>query len=753
MNYFNLNKVTNRIVVIVLVVISLAVIIITIILAFILTNMNFEKELKSLEKMNLDKYYKSDYVIKSIQNRLLIITKQIEFNYSRFNNNTINKDILLQNITTNLLLTAPNLELGYGIGYWFEPYVLDSNKYYGVYAIKKNDSAFITKEYNDPSYNYHNQYWYTHVIPSDWDRSLPLLSKFHWSDIYLDSSYSNIKMITLGIPIYNSERTIVGITTYDLTDKDFELVFEEDSSLKDIKLIFSKKFSKNYIYTNDSLFCSLNKKTIDKVLLLNQNSKIIEKQIKINGEKHHIFKSIIQDQFVLTLIIPSNYINNALFTQISIVIGFAILIIILIIFGFVYSYKVIIEHSLNNEHLKNYYKKLIENSPNDVIIFDDKGKLVDYNEAFNNSILLKNNLEIKDVENFLRKIIKYQDEFNFDDFEFSKLNNFKFYLEITKTHYLVNSFVIDIENRKSFVFVLININELVDRENEIKNLNKNLERLIANRTEQLEGAMTSLQDLNKKLSKNMNDLTRVNKELSISEQKLKSTIEAKEKFFSVLTHDIKNPLHSIKMIIELLRNYFNIMKEEEIKSFYNKISKTLDSINGLIDNVLLWSKSQSNLIEFDPELLDLSHLVNNSIKLLDSSLSQKNIIVRKYYPQELFVKTDKNMFEVIFRNILSNAIKFSKKDSIIEVIITEDEDKENLIISIQDYGVGMDNETFSNIFNSNKNNVKSGTDGEKGTGIGLLLCKNFIDLMNEKIWVESSLNQGTKFSFTINKLI
>ncbi len=752
MKLFNLNKVTNRIVFIVLVVISLIVIAITFLLAYSLTNINIDKEIKSLSHHKLDLYYKTNYIIKSLQNRLRTVSKQTEFNYKRYKQSVISKEIFLENINTNLLLTTPYIEMGYGIGYWFEPYIIDSSRYYGLYSIKLGDSAYITPDYSTPEYDYHNHYWYTNIIPKGWDRKLPLIDTYHWSDIYIDSGYSNQKMITLGIPLYDELKTIVGATTLDLTEDDFASIFAEYLKNQDMTLIFRKKYSKMNIFSNNNEFCVNNVNDINKIIANNQDSISNLKKAVINGDNYLILTSTIENQFVIALIVPTHYLNSIIFSQISIIVGFAILIISLIIFGFVYSYRVIIDHSLTNEHLKNFYQKLIEKSPNNLLIFDKNGKLIEYNEKFKD-ILDNYNMETFDLEFFIKNIVAYKDKFILEQIDCKIFNNYKFYLEQHQYHYLLNCFIIEDELQKSYVFILTNISELIEREIEIKNLNKNLEKIIANRTEQLEGAMSSLQNLNKKLSKNMENLSKANNDLSKSERNLMNTITTKDKFFSVITHDIKNPLHSIKLIIELLKNYFNMMKEDEIKSYYNKVSKTIDSVNNLIENVLLWSKSQSNLINFEPEIFDLSQSISNTIKLLDSAALQKNISIKLPDTEEIIVKTDKNMFEVIFRNILSNSIKFSNKNSSINVTISDDAIKNKLLVTIQDFGIGMDPQTLDVIFENQGKTPKSGTDGEKGTGIGLSLTKNFIDLMNEKIWVESTIDIGTKFSFTVNKLL
>lgn len=752
MNIFKLNKVTNRIVIIVLIVISLTIISLTIVFASILINLNLSKEIKTLSNQNLDLYYKTNYVIKSLQSRLETVAKQKQFNYIRYKKGLISKNIFLENIKTNLLLTTPSIDIGYGIGFWFEPYVIDSNRYYGYYCIKNCDSSYITMDYNTAEYDYHNKYWYTSIIPKGWDRKLPLNEKFYWSDIYLDSGYSNKKMITLGKAIYDIDNTIVGNVSLDLTEFDFNDLFSEFKDNSEMTIVLRKKHSKNNIYSNNTEFCQTNEDIFNQIIASKQNNSKYHIEVENNGDKYIAFLSDIQGQFYLFLIIPSQYINGNLFTQIYVIAGFAILIISLIIFGFVYSYKVIIDHSLKNESLNNFYQKLIELSPNNMLIFDKEGKLIEYNNRFK-KFLKDNNNNSNDLEYFIRSFIGINDNFDFARIDCQELNNYKFYSKHAESHYILNCFLIENEKEKSFVFILTDISELILREMEIKNLNKNLEKIIANRTEQLEGAMSSLQSLNKKLSKNMENLTKVNNDLSFSEKQLKNTIETKDKFFSVITHDIKNPLHSIKMIVELLRNYFKMMKEDEIQSYYGKITKTIDSVNSLIENVLLWSNSQSNLINFEPEIFDLSQSINSTVRLLDSALSQKNISIIKNNVYETIVKTDKNMFEVILRNLLSNAIKFSNKNSQIELTIEDDLIANKLLISINDYGIGMDQNTLSNIFVNKNRNIKSGTDGEKGTGIGLVLTKNFIDLMKEEIWVESSPNMGSKFSFTINKLL
>lgn len=748
MNIFNLNKANKNTIAIWISAITITLIIVTILISIYIQRLNYENELNKIKGYNLELYSKSYNFLTSFQNMLKIFNSEVEFHFNQYKKNIDNKEEFIENINSNLKITASNLGWGYGVGYWFEPYKVDNKKFYGYWAYKDHDSIKITDVYNSEEYNYHNQYWFTFILPFSWDRNSPLLENYYWTDYYIDTLFTNQSMITLGMPIYNDNKTIIGISTIDLFKSDFNILFKSMKISKYVTFIFRKIYSQNTIYTSNEEFINKHKMEINELFSTVSDTTFIQTNLKIGNIEYLVINSNIENQFATTLIIPNELINKPFRAQLPILIGGALLIIILIIIFLNYFYSSANNSYIVNQCLQTYIQKIISLSPIEIITFDQNGNLIDYHKRFQ-PLIDKYKREAITIEYFMHNIAKISKEILVN--EEIKLENFKIYIDDLNAHYLLNSFNINIKKNNTYVLLLIDISTLISKELEIQNLNKDIKTIISNRTNQLEEAMNSLQELNQKLSNKMEDLTRVNSELNKSEMELKSTIATKEKFLSVITHDIKNPLHSIKMIIDLLKNYFKMMSEQEIISYFNKTNNTINSISCLIENVLLWSKSQSNQISFEPEVFNLYDSIDNIIKLSDTNLTQKSINLRIFGNSNIIVKTDKNMLEVIFRNILSNAIKFSKSNSVIDIIIDNNSRVDKVVLAIQDYGIGIDSNTLNMLFYETTNHSGNTANSDKGTGLGMLLCKNFIDIMNEEIYVESYINQGSKFSFTINK--
>lgn len=249
------------------------------------------------------------------------------------------------------------------------------------------------------------------------------------------------------------------------------------------------------------------------------------------------------------------------------------------------------------------------------------------------------------------------------------------------------------------------------------------------------------------------DLTAIKKienELIKTNESLNEINNNIDKFFSIIAHDLRSPIHSLLGISELLENEIETLTNKEIVLFVKGLNLNLKNLFVLLDNLLNWSLLQMNKLQFNPVNLEISTVIQDVIEKLNFISLKKNITIINKFNKKTVVYADKEMLRSIIQNLLVNAIKFSNKDG--EIIIKSQEKKRFVEISVIDNGVGIEPEIASNIFNFKDINSTKGTEGEKGTGLGLQLCKDFVEKNGGSIWVESEPGKGSKFIFTVRKL-
>ncbi len=235
--------------------------------------------------------------------------------------------------------------------------------------------------------------------------------------------------------------------------------------------------------------------------------------------------------------------------------------------------------------------------------------------------------------------------------------------------------------------------------------------------------------------------------LKESETQLKELNATKDKFFSIVAHDLRSPFNSIlgfsKLLIENIKD-FEVAESEKYLGFIN--SSTKNTLI-LLDNLLNWAKSQTGQLSFKPEKIILSEIVLEIIELKKLLAKAKNISLHYSTSDKFEVYADKNMLRVVLRNLISNAIKFTKPEGNINVFAILEQNQ--VEISISDNGVGMNEATQNKLFKLDTNTSTSGTANEIGSGLGLILCKEFVEKLGGNIWVESEIRKGSTFSFTI----
>lgn len=283
----------------------------------------------------------------------------------------------------------------------------------------------------------------------------------------------------------------------------------------------------------------------------------------------------------------------------------------------------------------------------------------------------------------------------------------------------------------------------------------NLEKLVLERTQELEHVNSELNDTNKSLNELNNLLEKENKirelaeeELLKYQQELREANATKDKFFSIIAHDLKNPFHLIINFSELLSGKMGDYEDEKRKMFIEHISNTAKYGYELLKNLLSWARSQTNTISFDRTYLHLEKITSETLHLLVASAAEKDILINVNIPNKSIAFADVEMIKTVIRNLLTNAIKFTNKGGVIN--ISTKYHNGFYIYSISDNGVGMTQEQIDGIFKIGRGGRSTnGTMGEDGTGLGLLLCKEFVEKNNGKIWVESIVGNGTTFYFTL----
>ncbi len=241
-------------------------------------------------------------------------------------------------------------------------------------------------------------------------------------------------------------------------------------------------------------------------------------------------------------------------------------------------------------------------------------------------------------------------------------------------------------------------------------------------------------------------------ELMEREAELIELNATKDKFFSIIAHDLKSPFNSILGFSKILNENFENYDLEKKKYFLSILHKSIQNTFNLLENLLTWSRSQRGIIDFNPEKLNLKLIFNETIELLDQRAKNKSILLVDKIHEDIFVSADKNMLLTIIRNLISNAVKFTPKGGIIELNSTLKANEKNhkfVKIGVMDSGVGVSKEIQSKLFDIGESVSTKGTENESGTGLGLVLCKEFVEKHGGEIWVESDIGVGSEFYFTI----
>jgi PAS domain S-box-containing protein len=247
--------------------------------------------------------------------------------------------------------------------------------------------------------------------------------------------------------------------------------------------------------------------------------------------------------------------------------------------------------------------------------------------------------------------------------------------------------------------------------------------------------------------------------LKKSEQKLSQLNIEKDKFFSIIAHDLKNPLGSFRELTKLLHDSYQDFEEQERIEYLDLMKTSSDNLYNLLWNLLEWTNFQKGKIDYNPQKVNIFFVVNEIIELVSLSARNKSIQLKNSIISSVEIISDPNHLTFIIRNLLTNAIKYTPQNGLIEIGINNEDSNQSKIykynnseicIYIKDSGIGMSQSIIDKLFHIDTSFTTPGTDQEKGTGLGLILCKEFVEKNGGKIWAESSPGNGSIFYFTLN---
>jgi len=249
------------------------------------------------------------------------------------------------------------------------------------------------------------------------------------------------------------------------------------------------------------------------------------------------------------------------------------------------------------------------------------------------------------------------------------------------------------------------------------------------------------------------ELQELNASLEIKVQERTSELRAlnatKDKFFSIIAHDLKNPFNALLGFSTLLLDDYDNFTDADRIDLIQTMSDASNNAYKLLQNLLEWSRSQTGSIQWEPDAISLHEIVTTTIDLLSNGASVKEISINAIILPNIIVWADANMATTVIRNLISNALKYTPKGG--EIRVYSKKSEKEIEVTIEDNGVGINEADKEKLFRIDVNHSTSGTNNEQGTGLGLILCKEFVEKNGGKIWVESQPTVGSTFHFTLRK--
>ena len=253
--------------------------------------------------------------------------------------------------------------------------------------------------------------------------------------------------------------------------------------------------------------------------------------------------------------------------------------------------------------------------------------------------------------------------------------------------------------------------------------------------------------LQAKLQESQLEIEQLEERLRLRTRKLSEIIDAKAKFITIIAHDLRSPFTAILGSLELLKAKINDINKDNMEYFVDLALHSSNRALNLLDNLLSWTSSQSMEKSYNPIAFNLNELVTDEIDILSDSASQKNIYLDSVVPPDLNVIADKQMIRTVIRNLINNGIKFTNRGGY--VTVSARSGIQNIDITVSDNGIGISHEEQQGLFKIETFRSKAGTNKERGTGLGLIICKEFIERHGGAITIESKPGKGSRFTFSL----
>ena len=316
--------------------------------------------------------------------------------------------------------------------------------------------------------------------------------------------------------------------------------------------------------------------------------------------------------------------------------------------------------------------------------------------------------------------------------------------------------IIIIRGSEHLLFSILDITERKIAEDKLKEINNELEQIVANRTEELNKALQELNNsnyelqlLNQQMQQDAEKIIRLNEELQ-------DAIASRDKFFSIIAHDLKNPFLTLLNNSEMLIRYYDRIDEHKKIELITNIKQASQSTYNLLENLLQWSRAQMGHLQVHLELHDITEIAYKVISLVHPLAQNKHIQIINSIPEKSYVLCDIEMTSTILRNLLTNAIKFSNNDSKIEIGLSEvifkqyyEKKRPFSVFFVKDFGVGIESEKLDKLFSISDIEPSKGTANENGSGLGLIIVKEFVEKQSGEIWVDSRVGIGTTVYFSL----
>ena len=252
------------------------------------------------------------------------------------------------------------------------------------------------------------------------------------------------------------------------------------------------------------------------------------------------------------------------------------------------------------------------------------------------------------------------------------------------------------------------------------------------------------------IDSDVTDIIKAENKIAKQRDKLAISNATKNKFFKIIAHDLRNPISTLANSSNIILKDFEDYDKAQTKDFISELNKLSLRTYNLLENLLDWSSTQMGEINFNPQKIDLNLIISENIELINYKILQKNLCLKLDVPKGLTAFADENMIKTVFRNLLSNALKFTPQNGIIFIRI-HDKHYNFLECTIEDTGIGIDRENLSKLFKIDQHYTRLGLENERGSGLGLILCKEFIEKNGGKIIIDSTSEKGTSITFTLKK--